>query len=159
MKKKINCTISSRLHGRNVDKCSVQNGVSYIIRLHIYMSVIFSHLILSLKTFRKLGTAIWNGSNLGIFSSWGLINALPMPNMCTIWRCLNRLRTGVTCSKEQRKKWDYYEGDTTCDCGVSSENTRHMLECPLLSHSCSLDDLLQFNETAKECVEQWKTAV
>ena len=23
----------------------------------------------------------------------------------TTWRCLNRLRTGYTCSKEQRKKW------------------------------------------------------
>ena len=44
----------------------------------------------------------------------------------TTWRCLNRLRTGVTCSKEQRKKWGYYEGDTTCDCGFSSENTGHM---------------------------------
>ena len=75
------------------------------------------------------------------------------------WRYLNRLRTGVTCSKEQWKKWGYYEGDTTCDCGVSSENTRHMLECPLLAHSSSLDALLQFNETAKHCVEQWKTAV
>ena len=71
----------------------------------------------------------------------------------TTWICLNRLHTGVTCSKEQRKKWGYYEGYTTCDCGVSSENTRHMLECPLLAHSCSLDDLLKFNETAKQCVE------
>ena len=24
------------------------------------------------------------------------------------WRCLNRLRTGYTCSKEQRKKWGYF---------------------------------------------------
>ena len=77
----------------------------------------------------------------------------------TTWRCLNRIRTGVTCSKEQPKKWGYYEGDTTCNCGVSSENTSHMLECPLLAHSCSLDDRLQFNETAKQCVEQWKTVV
>ena len=77
----------------------------------------------------------------------------------TTWRCLDRLRTGVTCSKEQRKKCGYYEGDTTCDCGVSLENTRHMLEWPLLAHSCSLDDLLQLNETAKQCVEQWKTEV
>ena len=77
----------------------------------------------------------------------------------TTWRCLNRLRTGVTCSKEQRKKWSYYDGDTACDCGVSSENTRHMLECPLLAHSCSLDDLLQFNEIAKQHVEQCKTVV
>ena len=51
----------------------------------------------------------------------------------TAWRCLNRLRTGVTCNKEQQNKWGYYEGHITCDCGVSSENTRHMLECPLLT--------------------------
>ena len=28
------------------------------------------------------------------------------------WRCLNRLRTGYTCSKKQRKKWGYLNGDT-----------------------------------------------
>ena len=39
------------------------------------------------------------------------------------WRCLNTLRTGYTFSKEQRKKWGYYdEGDTT-------ENTALMLQC------------------------------
>ena len=32
----------------------------------------------------------------------------------TTWICLNRLRTGLTCSKEQRQRWRYYEGDTTC---------------------------------------------
>ena len=56
----------------------------------------------------------------------------------TICGYINRLRTGVTCSKEQRKTYGYYEGDTTCDCGVSSENTRPMLECLLFAHSCSL---------------------
>ena len=30
----------------------------------------------------------------------------------TTWRCLNRLRTGYTCSKEQGKKWQYFDGDT-----------------------------------------------
>ena len=30
----------------------------------------------------------------------------------TTWRCLNRLRTGYTCSKEQRKKWQYFEMET-----------------------------------------------
>ena len=39
------------------------------------------------------------------------------------WRCLNRLRTGYTCSKEQRKKWGYFNGDTTCECGLATENT------------------------------------
>ena len=34
----------------------------------------------------------------------------------TAWRCLNRLCTGVACSKEQRKRWKYINGDTTCEC-------------------------------------------
>ena len=38
------------------------------------------------------------------------------------WRCLKRLHTGVKFTNEQRKKWGYYDGNTTCDCGVSSEN-------------------------------------
>ena len=71
----------------------------------------------------------------------------------TTGRCLSRIRTGITCNKKQRKRWGYYEGDTTCDCGVASENTRHMLECPLLAHSCSLDDLLQFSETVGRTME------
>ena len=31
----------------------------------------------------------------------------------TTWRCLNRLRTCVTCNNKQRKKWGYYEWYTT----------------------------------------------
>ena len=44
------------------------------------------------------------------------------------WRCLNRLRTGYTCSKEQRKKWGYFNGDTTCECGLAAESTAHILQ-------------------------------
>ena len=71
----------------------------------------------------------------------------------TTWWCLNRLRAGVTCSKEHRKKWGYSEGDTTCECVVSSDNTRHMFECPLLAHSFSLDDLLQFSKIVCRTME------
>ena len=46
------------------------------------------------------------------------------------WRCLNRLRTGVACSKEQRKRWKYFNGDTPCECGQAPETTKHMLQCP-----------------------------
>ena len=46
---------------------------------------------------------------------------------CTMWRCLNRLRTGFTCSKEQRQKWGYFEGDVTCECGMATENTAHKM--------------------------------
>ena len=73
-----------------------------------------------------------------------------------IWRCLNRLRTGYTCSKEQRKKWGYFNGDTTCECGLATENTSHMLQCTLLAHPCTMDDLLEFNDSAQACIERWK---
>ena len=77
----------------------------------------------------------------------------------TTWRCLNRLRTGFTCSKEQRQRWRYYEGDTTCECGLATENTAHMMQCTLPEQLCSLDDLNKFNDTAKKFVERWKTLV
>ena len=77
----------------------------------------------------------------------------------TTWRCLNRLRTGYTCSKEQRKKWQYFDGDTTRECALETENTAHMLQCTLLARPCTLDDLSKFNHTAKACVERWKTTV
>ena len=72
------------------------------------------------------------------------------------WRCLNRLRTGYTCSTEQRRKWGYFNGDTTCVCGLDEENTAHMLRCSLLTHPCTLDDLLKFNDLGYKCTEQWK---
>ena len=75
------------------------------------------------------------------------------------WRCLNRLRTGYTCSKEQRKKWEYFKGDTTCECGLAAESTSQMLQCSLLAHPCTLDDLLEFNDTAQACTERWKKIV
>ena len=77
----------------------------------------------------------------------------------TTWRFLNRLCTGFTCSKEQRQRWRYYEGDTTCECGLATENTAHMMQCTLLAQPCSLDDLNKFNDTTKKCVEGWKTLV
>ena len=77
-------------------------------------------------------------------------------NLATGHDSLNRLRTGYTCSKERRKKWRYFNGDTTCECGLVTENSSHMLQCTLLAHPCTLDDLLEFNDTAQACIERWK---
>ena len=73
-------------------------------------------------------------------------------NPCTTWRCLNRLCSGYTCIKEQRKKWKYCDGDTTCECGLATDNTTHMPQCALLARPCTLDYLSKFNDTAKYCV-------
>ena len=75
------------------------------------------------------------------------------------WRCLNRLRTRYTCRKEQRKKWGYINEDTTCEFGLTAESTAHMLQCSLLAQPCTLDDLLEFNDTAQVCTERWKKIV
>ena len=70
------------------------------------------------------------------------------------WRCLTR--TGYTCSKE---RWGYFNGGTTCECGLEAESTSHMLQCSLLVHPCTLDDLLEFNDTAQVCTKRWKKIV
>ena len=75
------------------------------------------------------------------------------------WRCLNRLRTGVACSKKQRKRWKYFNGDRTWECGQAPETTKQMLQWPLLAHPCTLYDLQKFNEDARKCVDKWKNAV
>ena len=114
------------------------------------------------------------GQNLGerMLESWNCFLRSVKPAYfppkvirCSAWlrrllrRCLNRLRTGFTCSKEQSQRWRYYEGDTTCECRLATGNTEHMMQYTLLAQPCSLDDLNKFNETAKKCVERWKTLV
>ena len=52
-------------------------------------------------------------SRLGIF----ILNEEPAKGYnrhWLTWQCLNRPRTGYTCSKEQRKTWGYINGDITC---------------------------------------------
>jgi hypothetical protein len=77
----------------------------------------------------------------------------------TTWRCLNRLRTGAGCSKFNRKRWGFYDGDTTCACGNEDETMKHMLLCPQLTHRCTMEDLMNYNSTADECVQLWRTCV
>ena len=77
----------------------------------------------------------------------------------TTCSCLNRLRTGYTCSKAQRKKWKLHTGDTTCACGKAEKNAAHMLQYSQLAHPCYLDDLIMFNDVGKQCAELWKRIV
>ena len=88
----------------------------------------------------------------------------------SIWSCLNSDNCVVkTISQLATKlprsvfghnyRWKYFNGDTTCECGQAPETTKHMLQCPLLAHPCTLDDLQKFNENARKCVDKWKNAV
>ena len=47
------------------------------------------------------------------------------------------------------------EDDTTCDCKEADQTMEHLLECPLLRQTSSLDDLMVYNDVTKECVRQW----
>ena len=74
----------------------------------------------------------------------------------TEWRCLNRLRTKMGRCKHNLRKWKYTdEDDTMRDCKEADQTMEHLLECPLLRQTCSLDDLMVYNDVAKECVRQW----
>ena len=53
------------------------------------------------------------------------------------WRSLNRLRTGYTCSKDQGKKWKYYDGDTMCMC-MWTGNRKHGTLAAMLTPDTSL---------------------
>ena len=66
------------------------------------------------------------------------------------WRCLKRLSTGYNCSKKQRKKWGYFNGDTTCACGMDAESTAHMLRCSPVWARSTYADILD-PELSKAC--------
>ena len=60
---------------------------------------------------------------------------------------------GTLQTQPKRKYTD--EDDTTCDCKEADQTMEHLLECPLLRQTCSLDDLMAYNDVEKECVRQW----
>ena len=71
------------------------------------------------------------------------------------WKCLNRLRTGVGRSKVNLKKWGYLDSDNClCECGTE-ETMAHLLRCPRLENTCGLEDLVEYNDSAKKCVQLW----
>ena len=86
----------------------------------------------------------WQRTRLGMVN----LNEEPAKGYDSPW-----LTCRCTCSKEQRKKWGYFNGDT-CACGLDEENTAHMLRCSLLLHPYTLDDLLKFNDIVYKCTEQ-----
>ena len=81
---------------------------------------------------------------------------LPVPGQC------GDVSTGyalVLHSKEKRMRWKYFNGDMACKCGQAPESTKYMLQCPLLTHPCTLDNLLKFNENDRRCVDNWNNAI
>ena len=54
----------------------------------------------------------------------------------------------------QHEKWMYIEDDdTTCECKEADQTMDRLLECPLLQQTCSLNDLIAYNDTTKDCIK------
>ena len=79
----INCTTYIILHSQKANKGWVHNKVSYV-QIKSLSNVISSHLILLLKKSANWVPPSSMDTQFGRFSCWGLINALTVPNMCTI---------------------------------------------------------------------------
>ena len=77
-----------------------------------------------------------------------------------MWRCLNRLRSGVARTKTEQKKWGFTDQSTSviCKCVEEDDTIQHRLTCSLLEEPCSIADLCDFNERATRCVELWQTS-
>ncbi|XP_055703521.1 uncharacterized protein LOC129802013 [Phlebotomus papatasi] len=70
------------------------------------------------------------------------------------WRALNRLRSGVARSKDNRRRWGFTEGDVLCDCGVV-QTTAHLCVCPLSPAFCNVEDLMSANSAAIDVARFW----
>ena len=122
-KKKQESNVSHSLYGQNLTESGLKSRTCFLssVRPAIHPNVIHCN-----EWQNRIKTKTHScSSNLteslarGHTSQW------------TTWRCFSRLRTGVTCSKEQQKEWAYLkEKKQTC------WNARS-----ILAHSCSLDDL------------------
>ena len=78
-----------------------------------------------------------------------------------MWRCLNRLCTGVARTKTELRKWGFVNlaTNTTCQCVADDDTVQPSLKCSLLDEPYSTTDLCQFNENARRCVGLCKTSI
>lgn len=73
-----------------------------------------------------------------------------------MWKCLNRLRSGVGRTKVTLSKWGYLnDRDAVCNCGTEPQTMQHLLTCPLLEQPCTASDLAEFNFKGQQCVQLW----
>ena len=97
-----------------------------------------------LHGFCKLGAKCEWGTPPGADSSYAM------------WKCLNRLRSGVGRTKVTLSKWGYLnDRDAVRDCGTEPQTMQHLLTCPLLEQPCTASDLAEFNCKGQQCAQLW----
>ena len=74
----------------------------------------------------------------------------------TIWKTINRLKTGTGSCKANLEKWNLLPdgGNTDCSCG-QKQDMSHLLNCPDLGIACTMDDLDQVNDNAISAATYW----
>ena len=61
--------------------------------------------------------------------------------------------------KSNMPRWKYSDADTICDWEEQTQTMDYLLKCHMLPQECTTDNLIEYNETAKECVLQWMSNV
>ena len=76
------------------------------------------------------------------------------------WQSLNRLRTRVGRSKDNRSRWGFAGGaDLGCECGAAVQTMSHLIACPLCPETCSREDLMSASGRALAVAAYWADIV
>ena len=70
-----------------------------------------------------------------------------------------KTKTGMGRCKSNMLNWKYSDADTICDRGEQIQTMDHLLKCAMLPQKCTTEVLMEYNETANECVFQWMNNV
>ncbi|CAG9792241.1 unnamed protein product [Diatraea saccharalis] len=77
---------------------------------------------------------------------------LPRP----VWKSLNRLRTQVGRSKDNRSRWGFTNtADLACRGGTTPQTTPHLICCPACPYTCTQEDLMTAADSAVKVAEFW----
>ena len=60
---------------------------------------------------------------------------------------------------EHAKMEVYSDADTMCECWEQTQTMDNLLKYPMLPQESTTEDLMEYNETAKDCVYQWMNNV
>ena len=63
------------------------------------------------------------------------------------WKCLNRISLMSNILKGK-----YSDADTIFNCGEQTHTMDYLLKWPMLPQEYTTEDLMEYNEAAKECV-------
>ncbi|KAJ8738074.1 hypothetical protein PYW08_000669 [Mythimna loreyi] len=77
-----------------------------------------------------------------------------------IWKSLNRLRVQVGRCRDNLARWGFFDpSQVQCQCGVPSQDMRHLLSCLACTTTCTFNDLYEANERAVQVAKYWSDKI